>query len=298
VQEFVLTEADGPLSVVVGGGGACAGVAVAAAVAGAVVDPVGVPAPPADPAPQQSGEAVGPRSSVAGGSGGADGLDGDEVGFADQRRVRGPGRDHPLVGGVPLLDADSPAVGVPVLDVLAVPHLAAGVAGVGDDRPDGLQGPGPTVTVPVTAAVGLGRTRHAPVVQVAGDADEAAAGQALGEDPQHGVEVVRSRGRGLLASRGHPAGSVGIGQVPAGLGPVQERRLRLGSTSSGSASWVRAKKRGMKLLLPRCSIRTRATTTFQSPIRARGDRPGDGVGVARGLRRSFAGALTVAPPSR
>jgi hypothetical protein len=44
------------------------------------------------------------------------------------------------------------AVGAPVLDVLAVPHLAAGVAGVRHDRPNGLQAPDATMTVPVSWA--------------------------------------------------------------------------------------------------------------------------------------------------
>jgi hypothetical protein len=120
---------------------------------------------------QQTGEPVGPGLGVACGARRADDLVGDEVGLADQRPVRKPSRDHPLVGGVPLLHADpSAVVATQLLDVLTVPDLSTGVAGVGHDRPDGLQAPAVAATVPVATGVGRGRTRHAAFVQVPGEA--------------------------------------------------------------------------------------------------------------------------------
>nr|WP_265584246.1 hypothetical protein [Streptomyces acidicola] len=66
-------------------GGAC--VAVAAPVAGAAVTPVGFHAAAADAAAQQACQEIG--AAWCGVSAGAEVLDGDEVGLANQRGVRG-----------------------------------------------------------------------------------------------------------------------------------------------------------------------------------------------------------------
>jgi hypothetical protein len=119
-----------------GWGGCGAGVAVAAAVAGAAVDPVRVHPTPAHTADEQARQQVRAGGAVGGGRGGGDGLGGDEVGFADQGRVGGGLGEGPVVGLVSPLHRtptwpDGGVVGV--VGALPVPDLPAGVARVGQD---------------------------------------------------------------------------------------------------------------------------------------------------------------------
>ena len=89
-----------------------------------------------------------------------DGLDGDEVCFADQRGMSRLGGDDPLVGeasplyivesGDPVSRAEAVVVGG-----LSVPDLPPGVAGVGENRCDGGRRPGVAEAVWVAVAVCL-----------------------------------------------------------------------------------------------------------------------------------------------
>ena len=86
-----------------------AGVAVAAPVGGLAVGPGRFHPPPAPPAGQQPGQQVPARRRArAGPRGAARVLGGDEVGLADQRRVRRVPGDDPAVGQVPPLHLPVP----------------------------------------------------------------------------------------------------------------------------------------------------------------------------------------------
>lgn len=57
-----------------------------------------------------------------------------------------------------------------VVGALAVPDLPAGVAGIGEDRPHRVQGPGVPSAVGVAAGVGGGGAGHTLVVELSRDA--------------------------------------------------------------------------------------------------------------------------------
>ena len=79
---------------------------------------------------------------------------------------------------------------------LAVPDLAAGVAGVGEDRADGVLAPGDAAAVLVAVGVMGGQARDAVAGQRLGDGVDAVPGQEHGEDPLH------HRGGGFVNGQG------------------------------------------------------------------------------------------------
>ncbi|GGZ04261.1 hypothetical protein GCM10010365_23990 [Streptomyces poonensis] len=130
-QDVVLAQVGVGGAAGLGPGGA--GVAVAAAVTGSVVNPVGFQAAAAGAAVQQAGQQVGAVRGCC--PGGAAVLDGDVVGLADQGRVGGPGGDDPVGRRVPTPDVVVAEAGVGrveqvVVGALEVPDLVAGVAGL------------------------------------------------------------------------------------------------------------------------------------------------------------------------
>ncbi|MDA0639818.1 hypothetical protein OUY24_04235 [Nonomuraea ferruginea] len=136
----------------------------AAAVVGRVVDPLALHPAVADPAVQQSPELVRLRGAFAGLVGVPVAaprqrrLHGVEVALGHDRRVDDCLRPHPLMLGVPpefrgVAEADIVDVDEDLVLALAVPHLMAGVAGVGQDGPYRALGPGDAGAVAVPARV-------------------------------------------------------------------------------------------------------------------------------------------------
>jgi hypothetical protein len=95
----------------------------------------------------------------------------------------------PHLGGV----TESHVVDVEENLVLAlpVPHLVAGVAGVGEDRPDRALRPSDAAPVPVSGPVVRGRASDAVTGQPLGDREQPAPAEELSEDPL-------DNGRGLI----------------------------------------------------------------------------------------------------
>jgi hypothetical protein len=92
--------------------------------------------------------------------------------------------------------------------------LPAGVARVAQDRGDRLQRPRLTAAVSVAVSVGTGGAGNAAVVEVAGDAGEAASGQPLREHPPHMRRGLRVRFEAVQTPT--PAGVEGV-RVWAGV---------------------------------------------------------------------------------
>ncbi len=101
-----------------------------------------------------------------------------------------------------------------MVGALAVPHLAAGVAGVGEYRPHRVQHPPAPSPVGVAGGVGGGRAGNARVVEGAGDAGHAVSGQPLGEYPRYDGPALGVDGQGL---RAHAAAGEGPVRVRAGV---------------------------------------------------------------------------------
>ncbi len=174
-----------------------AGMPVAAPVGGSAVGPAGLGPPSADAAAQHPGQPVLPPAGRVFALG-ADALDCDEVLLADQRGVRRAGRDHPAVGKAPPLHLPVPEAGVGGVNQvhscgLPVPHLAASVTGVGQDRPHRGQRPPLPRAVRVPIRVGRGRARDARLIQRPGDPRQGMPGRPLREDPPHDLGGLRVR---------------------------------------------------------------------------------------------------------
>jgi hypothetical protein len=123
---------------------------------------------------------------------------------------------------------------------LAVPHLAARIARVGEDRADGVLGPGDPGPVPVAVRVVGGRARDALSGQPFGDGVDAGPGEEFGEDPpDHGSRrFVDAKDVQALAVCG--LGRVGVRagvdqQVTVGWAPAEVAALCLGLGGHGGA---------------------------------------------------------------
>jgi hypothetical protein len=128
--------------------------------------------------------------------------------------VGGFGEPDPLVVRVPAHAADvtvGHAVDVDQLVVAAlpVPDLVTGVAGVHEDRADCARGPTARVAVRVPGRIRGGGRGDAVVVEVAGDARIAGAGESFGEDSLHdrcrgrvGFEAVQGRADACFSAVG------------------------------------------------------------------------------------------------
>src|SRR4051794_34180810 len=100
------------------------------------------------------------------------------------------GGDHPPLSRVPSHDggvAERDVVDVEqdLVGALPIPHLVAGVAGVGQDHPDGAFRPGEAGPVRVAFAVVAGWAGDAVGGQAFGDDVDAVAGEKLGVDTSH-----------------------------------------------------------------------------------------------------------------
>nr|WP_229811259.1 hypothetical protein [Streptosporangium pseudovulgare] len=123
---------------------------------------------------------------------------------------------------------------------LAVPHLVAGVAGVGEDGPYRALGPGDADAVPVASGVVRRRAGDAVAGEALGDGEQAVAVQELGEDPGH-----HGRGHGVELQPVQPSavgclGRVGVRArvaqaVAVRWPPAEEAALHLGLRRHGAA---------------------------------------------------------------
>ena len=164
-----------------------------APVIGRGVDPLALDAAVAFAAEQRAGEGVAALSFVrlvlalAVAAAGQDGLRlGERIGV-DDGRMGDLLRPDPLPGVVPphlrlVAEGDVSDVHEHLVLALPVPHLPAGVAGVGQDRPDGTLRPGQPAPVRVTSPVMRGRARDAVCGQPLGDGEDPGPGQEFGED--------------------------------------------------------------------------------------------------------------------
>ena len=180
-------------------------------------DPVGIHDPPADAAVHAPGEGVVTCRAVSRSRcGGWPGR--RRMLLADQRRMRWPLGDRPILSGATALDvalAWDSAVGWGgvVVGVLPVLDRPSGVAGVGQNRGDGSHHPALASTMLVSVGVGARWAGDVVVVEIAGDPGDAAATKPLREDPQHvqcgrrvGFQAVQPPAPGLARrgrSRGH-----------------------------------------------------------------------------------------------
>lgn len=158
-------------------------------------------------------------------------------------RLRGP---DPLVGLVPGLfgvvaECDVVDVEQDLVLALFVPHLMAGVAGVGEDGGDGAFRPGEAGAVGVAGSVVGGWAGDAVVGEPDGDGQVAHAVQVLGEDPLHdacrdgvvGYESVQAFAVGGF-------GGVGVRarvfeRVAVGRSSAEEAAFELGLGGHGGA---------------------------------------------------------------
>ena len=211
-----------------------AGVAVPAAVCRPAAGPGRLHPATAQPAGEQPGEQVpadhgpGLRGRAAGR---VDGLGGDEIGFADQRRMRGPAGDDPAAGQVPPLHALVPeghigGVGQLGVGPLPVPHLPPRVPGVLQDRGHRADRPARPCPVGVPAGVGGRRARHPGLIQGTGDPRGRVAGQALGEDPPHDRRRPRVRVQAVRAPAPRGVRLFGCGPASASWYPYGGRPPR------------------------------------------------------------------------
>ncbi len=113
---------------------------------------------------------------------------------------------------------------------LAVPDLAAGVAGVGQDRPDRAFGPGQPAAVPVTGPVVGGRALDAVAGQPLGYREDPEPGEELGEDPPH-----HDRGR-LVA--GQDVQALAVGRLSrVGMRPGVDQQVPVGRPATEVAAF-------------------------------------------------------------
>nr|WP_246463542.1 hypothetical protein [Streptomonospora salina] len=197
-----------------------------------VVGPLALHPPVADPAKQQSAQHVGvaaPVRLVGGRPGparGQDLLDLVEGFLRDQGLMHDPLRPHPLVLVVPALFggvAELHVVDVDEFFVLALlgPDLAAGVARVGQDHPDGALGPGDAGAVPVALAV-VGRGRgDALTGQVLGELPDAPPIEEVSEDEPHHPLGLRVGHQAV-----HPLAVGGLGGVGVRADVLQHVSVR------------------------------------------------------------------------
>ena len=179
-----------------------------------------------------------------------------DVSLADQRRMRGPLRDHPSLRQVPPLHLLMSQPGVGRVDqvkvgALPVPHLPARVPRVAQDRRHRAQRPPRTRPVRVPRRVRGGRARDPGVVQRPGDPRRAVPGQPLREHPPDHrrrdrvrFQPVRPTAPGrvrLVRMRSRVAQPVPVrraaAQVPALLPGL--RGHRGGRTGRASPAWRR-----------------------------------------------------------
>jgi hypothetical protein len=134
------------------------------------------------------GTAHGGRA-ITRGRDGVDVLGRDEIGFADQRRMRHLRGDKPLVSRVPAqhLPPTRPSAAAwdVVVGALTVPHLPTRIARIREDRRDRSQRP--PITRPMLVAVRIhdGRTRHTLIVESASNSSDTLSAQPPTKNPSH-----------------------------------------------------------------------------------------------------------------